>query len=690
VAYKSVGTYLTGATTTNCNMAVGGTGAVDDIACIFLYIETAVGAGVTFPAGFTTVVDLATSAGSRGRLLIAWKRLTGADTGTYTITHASAWREGFCALWSGRVTTGSPIDVTPATIENGATGTSIIVPSQTPVTAGVDLASAVTNFDGHTLPGTFPSGFTSRNYSNGRDIMLGTRDNQPASATGTQTYSALNSSWLKAATIALKPAAGGGTNYTGTPADPVGITDSATDVMTMDRQSDDPVGITDSATDVVTADRQLADPEAITDTVTSQIGYGQAVADPEGITDSVTSVTQSARTQDDPLGITDSVASALGVTRTQADPVGITDSVTWVMDVVRVINDAVGVTDLATYTLSGTGTASVSDPEAITDVASAEQANVRSQADPEGITDSATAQQAGVRGPADPEGITDSATAQQSGVRGPADPENITDTASAAQGVVRQSDDPVGITDSVSAVITSGSGTDYIANITDGVGLTDAAVKAQAIVRALAETVAGSDQALTGRQIFSVIADTVGATDALTQARQINRAVIDQLAITDEVDSGGLAPQYEDPRATLLPNLTRAELDTNEHRAILAPNRHTADLDPNPFHAYLEGRPVRIYKGDLEPDIHLRLRDGNASVDLTLASSISVLGVRDGVVIFTRAATGDVDGNVIVSLQAPDSAVVGPIDVIVRVIWPGNRPQTFDPQADIVVLPTFP
>lgn len=97
---------------------------------------------------------------------------------------------------------------------------------------------------------------------------------------------------------------------------------------------------------------------------------------------------------------------------------------------------------------------------------------------------------------------------------------------------------------------------------------------------------------------------------------------------------------------------------------------------------------MKIYRGDLKPDLRITCLDGDAPVDLTVATSVKVIGVRDGVVLFNRAATTATAAGVVTMLwQTADTAVTGVIEVEVEVTWSGAKPQTFRPPDVVTVAP---
>lgn len=97
---------------------------------------------------------------------------------------------------------------------------------------------------------------------------------------------------------------------------------------------------------------------------------------------------------------------------------------------------------------------------------------------------------------------------------------------------------------------------------------------------------------------------------------------------------------------------------------------------------------MRMFRGDLKPDLSITCYDGADPVNLSTASTVKVIGVRDGVALFNRAATSaGADGVVTMEWQAGDTSTVGQIAVEVEVTWPGGKPQTFRPAESVKVEP---
>lgn len=156
---------------------------------------------VTWPTGFTQVVNVVT--GSQ-KLKVAWKRLTGSDTGNYVASWTgSQWNQGQCILISGAVTSGDPI----GSNVNTASGSGANVPTTSLTIADeAFLVHFVANENSATK--TPPTSFTEVRDAN----YLATNYRIPG-ATGTYSASGgtLSASTPSlAALIAVSPDAGGG------------------------------------------------------------------------------------------------------------------------------------------------------------------------------------------------------------------------------------------------------------------------------------------------------------------------------------------------------------------------------------------------------------------------------------------------------------------------------------------------
>lgn len=201
--FTAAGTYLAGASAASAAIAVPAGTAADLIVLVHLYKENA--ATVTPPAGFSECTNspISTSPTVTSQHVF-WKRLTGADAGTYTFSWTgSTWREGVATLYSGASTTGTPVEVNNAA-QNSASGTA--TPAVSGSTGGVDrlLILGWTNINAG-IPAP-PTSFTLRaggTGSAGSAVM--TKAQAAAGATGSLAGSWDNSGQQTAFLTALLP-----------------------------------------------------------------------------------------------------------------------------------------------------------------------------------------------------------------------------------------------------------------------------------------------------------------------------------------------------------------------------------------------------------------------------------------------------------------------------------------------------
>jgi hypothetical protein len=205
MAFRS-STSLTPGNGTTAAPAVPSGAAVNDIAVVGIYKEST--AAITPPSGFTLKATLNTSATARGSLYVYWKRLTAADSGTYSFSWTgSAWRGAVCGLWSGRVGSGDPFDGTVGTAESTTTVSTLNV-STSPANASGDAVGMWTNFNGGAT-WTAPTNYTEQQDTN--VITLDSRDAVASGSTGSISASATISDFMKGFLGVLQVASSGTT-----------------------------------------------------------------------------------------------------------------------------------------------------------------------------------------------------------------------------------------------------------------------------------------------------------------------------------------------------------------------------------------------------------------------------------------------------------------------------------------------
>lgn len=176
--------------------------ASGDIALYGLERWESTNPAITWPTGFTQIVNIAS--GSQ-KLHVAWKRLTGADTGNYVATWTgSLWNIGHCILITGALASGDPIgaNVNTATSASGTT-----VPTTT-LTVGDAAFLCQFTANENSATKTAPTSFTEVQDSD----YISTNYRIPgASGTYSASGGTLSASTLSlAALIAVSPDAGGG------------------------------------------------------------------------------------------------------------------------------------------------------------------------------------------------------------------------------------------------------------------------------------------------------------------------------------------------------------------------------------------------------------------------------------------------------------------------------------------------
>lgn len=187
MAYRSSSKIATETSATSAAVPVPTGAAIGDIAVVSLYMENTSATAVTSPAGFTVKADVNTNGATQGRLLVYWKRLTAADTGTYTFSWTGAvWRAGNCELYSGRIATGDPFTAT-STADAGLAGRTVTCPAIT-AAAGDDLVSAMLSYAGLGSTPTMTSPLTVRQGVTTNDLAMGSADNVSVGTTGAKTY----------------------------------------------------------------------------------------------------------------------------------------------------------------------------------------------------------------------------------------------------------------------------------------------------------------------------------------------------------------------------------------------------------------------------------------------------------------------------------------------------------------------
>lgn len=94
---------------------------------------------------------------------------------------------------------------------------------------------------------------------------------------------------------------------------------------------------------------------------------------------------------------------------------------------------------------------------------------------------------------------------------------------------------------------------------------------------------------------------------------------------------------------------------------------------------------LEVRQGDLLPPLTIDVTDQGEPVDMTMATTVHVLGYQGGVEVFDRPATTVGVGQVMMNWSTGDTDNIGPMKVFVRINWTG-RELTVEPDNKVQIL----
>lgn len=258
----------------------------------------------------------------------------------------------------------------------------------------------------------------------------------------------------------LNPAAGG-TDYTSTPSEAEGLTDTRS--ISQGKTKSEAEGLTDSTAKSV--GKVQSDPEGLTDSLSKVLGRAFSKTEAFGSTDTVSFYLNRVFNKTDTQGLTDAIAFSQNTQRSQSDSEGLSDSISKAVaktlsealgvvdstakDVGKTKSDALGATDSVSYQLSVVTHVNLSESEEVSDAVS----YVLSHA----LTDEES----------DSLGLTDILSVSRSIGSPIIDSSSLTDSISFALGESRTSTEQIGLSDVISRVAT------YSRAVVEDAGLTD-------------------------------------------------------------------------------------------------------------------------------------------------------------------------------------------------------------------------
>lgn len=208
-AFQSAGTYAQtagGNPATSISVPVPAGVAAGDVIEIHIFTDTTT-VTITAPAGFTESPDSPATIVANQKASVYWKRASGADSGSYSVTFSgSSFAEAVAIRYSGCIASGTPYDVSTSTTDS-ASGT--VTPAVSVTTNGADrlIVHKGTDWSGGVwTPG---AGFTDRAQGGFGVLFVQTKTQAGAGSTGSVTATCTGSdkrtAWL-AALLPVPPA----------------------------------------------------------------------------------------------------------------------------------------------------------------------------------------------------------------------------------------------------------------------------------------------------------------------------------------------------------------------------------------------------------------------------------------------------------------------------------------------------
>ena len=265
IAFGNAGTGLVYGSRTNSAVPVPSGVAANDIVLIHLYQDDST-VTLTPPSGFTEVTFSPTPATTSPTQSqhVYWKRATGADSGSYTFTHATSNTQAEATRWTGCITTGTPLEVL-GSAQRASSGATTPAVSGTTTNANEMLVFTGSIYTSPTW--TPPTGFTEA--IDFESLTVDYKAQASAGATGSITATASASNAQTATLIALLPA-GGST--------PVALADTGSGADALTVHAAVPLSDTGSGVDSLAVHAAIAvsDTGSGADTLTAGVSIGLA------------------------------------------------------------------------------------------------------------------------------------------------------------------------------------------------------------------------------------------------------------------------------------------------------------------------------------------------------------------------------------------------------------------------------
>lgn len=279
-----------------------------------MWQSTATNPTVTWPAGFTEIVNYVSTTDGFQKLKAALKVLSAGDSGNYSMSWTGThFNQAQCSLWSGIDNT-TPLDVAVNLAQN-STGTAYPSNALTTANAGDGMQYIVANEN--TGTSLAPTGYTEQQEANYLKTFT-----KVAGSAGSESISggSLSASTLKlAALVALRAASGGGNSAT------PGVATETDTAIGAGRIRATPVGVALETDTGQAAGRIRATATGVALETDTAVAPGRTRTTTAGVaaeTDTAQPAT-SAGANSNPAGVAAETDTALGAGRIRATAVGV-------------------------------------------------------------------------------------------------------------------------------------------------------------------------------------------------------------------------------------------------------------------------------------------------------------------------------------------------------------------------------
>lgn len=304
----------------------------------------------------------------------------------------------------------------------------------------------------------------------------------------------------------------GGTTYTRSYSDNLGLQDTFSRLASANRNYSDSTGLNNPFSRKSDANRIYSDNEGLNNPFSRQSTANRSYSDNEGLSDNYQRQSTANRNYSDNEGLTDTYSRTSDSNRNYTDNPALTDTYQRQSTGNRVYTDLLGLLD--SFSRVSDGLRQYSDAISITDTFSRLSNSLRQYSDTSAISDTFSRQVNSLRAYSDTTGVSDNYQRISNALR------NFTDL--------------LGITDVVTLELIA-SGT-YNLLVIDSLGISDNYSRTSNASRTLSDNLALNDQYQRIVQNFRTLSDTLGTSDQYQRLVNHLRSITDNLGVLDTAD----------------------------------------------------------------------------------------------------------------------------------------------------------